>query len=63
MSEAYKMGVSYSKGTPNVQFGNDAYAKLTWKTRGGPERKHDVLMEFFINKVKCFCTLLMRIYK
>lgn len=50
MSEAYKMGVSYSKGSPNVQIGNQM--KLTWKTRGGYGRKHDVLMEIILNKVR-----------
>uniref|UniRef100_A0A182PNM0 Autophagy-related protein 2 n=1 Tax=Anopheles epiroticus TaxID=199890 RepID=A0A182PNM0_9DIPT len=55
MSEAYKSGVSYSKGSPSVSFGgaaNAALAKLTWKTRGGPDRKHDVTMEIHISKVQ-----------
>lgn len=51
MSDAYKMGVSYSKGSPNVvNLGNPL--KLTWKTRGGFGRKHDVLMEINLNKVR-----------
>jgi autophagy-related protein 2 len=50
MSEAYKMGVSYSKGSPSVQIGNSL--KLSWKTRGGYGRKHDVLMEIILNKVR-----------
>jgi autophagy-related protein 2 len=50
MSEAYKMGVSYSKGSPNIQIGNPL--KLTWKNRGGYGRKHDVLMEIILNKVR-----------
>lgn len=52
MSEAYKSGVSYSKGSPAVTFGPTPAHKLTWKSRGGLERKHDVMMEVQINKVK-----------
>lgn len=57
MSETYKMGVSYSKGSPNVTFGSgtktsSSHRKLTWKERGGANRRHDVLMEFYINKVR-----------
>ncbi|XP_065094861.1 autophagy-related protein 2 homolog A-like [Ochlerotatus camptorhynchus] len=52
MSEAYKSGVSYSKGSPSVTFGPTPAQKLTWKSRGGPERRHDVMMEVQINKVK-----------
>lgn len=56
MSEAYKMGVSYSKGSPSVSFGsgtsNGSHRKLTWKERGGANRRHDILMEFYINKVR-----------
>ncbi|XP_053671919.1 autophagy-related protein 2 homolog A [Anopheles nili] len=55
MSEAYKSGVSYSKGSPSVTFGGAAQAalaKLTWKTRGGPDRQHDVTMEIHISKVQ-----------
>ncbi|XP_029712827.1 autophagy-related protein 2 homolog A [Aedes albopictus] len=52
MSEAYKSGVSYSKGSPSVTFGPTPAQKLTWKTRGGPERRHDVMMEIQISKVK-----------
>ncbi|XP_037027616.1 autophagy-related protein 2 homolog B [Bradysia coprophila] len=57
MSEAYKMGVSYSKGSPSVSFcsgtsSSGSHRKLTWKERGGVNRRHDVLMEFYINKVR-----------
>ncbi|XP_058467736.1 autophagy-related protein 2 homolog A [Malaya genurostris] len=52
MSEAYKSGVSYSKGSPSVSFGPTLSQKLTWKSRGGPERRHDVMMEVQVNKVK-----------
>lgn len=52
MSEAYKSGVSYSKGSPSVTFGPIPAQKLTWKSRGGPERRHDVMMEIQISKVK-----------
>lgn len=52
MSEAYKMGVSYSKGSPSMTHGTSQWSKLTWRTRGGPGRKHNVLMEVMINKVR-----------
>lgn len=55
MSEAYKMGVSYSKGSPSVSFGSatsGSHRKLTWKERGGANRRHDILMEFYVNKVR-----------
>uniref|UniRef100_A0AAG5CVV1 Autophagy-related protein 2 n=1 Tax=Anopheles atroparvus TaxID=41427 RepID=A0AAG5CVV1_ANOAO len=55
MSEAYKSGVSYSKGSPSVSFGGGsaaALAKLTWKTRGGSDRQHDTTMEIHISKVQ-----------
>lgn len=54
MSEVYKMGVSYTKGSPSLTFGGNqhSHAKLTWKTRGGYGRKHDVLMEIHLNKVR-----------
>lgn len=56
MSEVYKMGVSYSKGSPNLTLGGSGSGssqnKLTWKTRGGYGRKHDVLMEIHLNKVR-----------
>ncbi|XP_058129577.1 autophagy-related protein 2 homolog A [Anopheles ziemanni] len=57
MSEAYKSGVSYSKGSPSVSFGGGsaaaaALAKLTWKTRGGTGRQHDTTMEIHISKVQ-----------
>lgn len=52
MSEAYKMGVSYSKGSPSVSFGSGSHRKLTWKERGGTNRRHDVLIEFYISKVR-----------
>lgn len=59
MSEVYKMGVSYTKGSPMLMLGggsgnnsNNNQPKLTWKTRGGYGRKHDVLMEIHLNKVR-----------
>lgn len=57
MSEVYKMGVSYSKGSPNLTLGGGGsgssnQSKLTWKSRGGYGRKHDVLMEIHLNKVR-----------
>lgn len=52
MSEVYKMGVSYTKGSPNLTLGGNSQPKLTWKTRGGYGRKHDLLMEIHLNKVR-----------
>lgn len=52
MSEVYKMGVSYTKGSPNLTLGGNSQNKLTWKTRGGYGRKHDMLMEIHLNKVR-----------
>lgn len=53
MSEVYKMGVSYTKGSPSLNIGgSSSHNKLTWKTRGGYGRKHDVLMEIHLNKVR-----------
>lgn len=53
MSDVYKMGVSYTKGSPNLTLGgSSSQPKLTWKTRGGYGRKHDVLMEIYLNKVR-----------
>ncbi|CRL03003.1 CLUMA_CG016444, isoform A [Clunio marinus] len=54
MSEVYKMGVSYTKGSPSLTLGGGGgnQTKLTWKTRGGYGRKHDILMEIHLNKVR-----------
>lgn len=52
MSEVYKMGVSYTKGSPSLTLGGNSQPKLTWKTRGGYGRKHDMLMEIHLNKVR-----------
>lgn len=56
MSEAYKMGVSYSKGSPSVSFASGTggpHRKMTsWKERGGANRRHDTLMELYVNKVR-----------
>lgn len=46
------MGVSYTKGSPNLTLGGSGQPKLTWKSRGGYGRKHDVLMEIHLNKVR-----------
>lgn len=50
MSEVYKTGVSYSKGSPSVNFGK--HESRSWKTRGGIERKHSVLIEIQVNKLR-----------
>lgn len=53
MSEVYKMGVSYTKGSPSLTVGGSgSQMKFTWKNRGGYGRKHDVLMEIHLNKVR-----------
>lgn len=52
MSKVYTSGVSYTKGQPGVTFNKKPMAKLSWKTRGGPWRKHDVLVEIQVNKVR-----------
>lgn len=55
MSDAYKMGVSYAKGSPSVHFGGNSSSnqnKQNWKTRGGIGRNHSFLMEFYLNKVR-----------
>lgn len=52
MSEVYKMGVSYSKGSPTLQMGGSNLPKLTWKSRGGFGRKHDILMEIHLYKAR-----------
>ncbi|CAO1344881.1 unnamed protein product [Diamesa serratosioi] len=52
MSEVYKMGVSYSKGSPSLQMGSSNLPRLTWRSRGGFGRKHDVLMEIHLYKAR-----------
>lgn len=52
MSEVYKMGVSYTKGSASLTMGANNQPKLTWRSRGGYGRKHDVLMEIHLNKVR-----------
>lgn len=53
MSEVYKMGVSYTKGSPNLTLGSGgSQPRLSWKNRGGYGRKHDVLMEIQLTKVR-----------
>lgn len=50
MSEAYKFGVSYSKGSPT--FKKKSRTKLTWRTKGGDHRDHDTLVELAVTKVR-----------
>lgn len=52
MSEAYKHGVSFSKNQNTVTFGKKPMEKVSWKTRGGKNRNHDVLIEIQLTKVK-----------
>lgn len=51
MSDAYKHGVSYSKGCNSV-FGAKKSKELPWKTIGGVHRNHDVLVEIQLTKVR-----------
>uniref|UniRef100_A0A7G3AGM6 Autophagy-related protein 2 n=1 Tax=Lutzomyia longipalpis TaxID=7200 RepID=A0A7G3AGM6_LUTLO len=55
MSDVYKYGVSYAAGAKNVADARrhqPTGGKLSWKTRGGINRRHDILMEFQLNKVR-----------
>lgn len=53
MSDAYKQGVSYSNGAPKRgMLSEKSGPTLTWKTSGGPDRRHDVLIEFQLNRVR-----------
>lgn len=55
MSDAYKTGVSYSKSQQSVQFGKKPITKMSWKTKGGCNRNHDVLVEIQLTKVRKVC--------
>lgn len=50
MSDTYRTGVSYSKGSPNVVIGNRP--RMSWKCRGGSKRRYDVLIEVQISKLR-----------
>ncbi|XP_059616173.1 autophagy-related protein 2 homolog B-like [Phlebotomus argentipes] len=57
MSDVYKFGVSYAAEGKTMTEGSfrrhhQPTGKLTWKTRGGPHRRHDILMEFQLHKVR-----------
>lgn len=55
MSDTYRMGVSYSKGSPNVVFGkspNTHGGRQGWKQRGGPFRRLDVLVQVNFTKLR-----------
>lgn len=56
MSDVYKFGVSYAAGAKVMADGNvrrhQPTGKLSWKTRGGAQRRHDILMEFQLHKVR-----------
>lgn len=51
MTGTYKCGVSYTKNE-SVTFGHSQRQSLPWKHRGGRARRHDIMMEIQINKVK-----------
>lgn len=53
MSDAFKEGVSYSKGTQNIQYGKKPKEKLSWRTAGGYQRNHEKLVEIQVAKVRC----------
>lgn len=50
MSDTYRSGVSYSKGSPNVVIGNKQ--RMSWKCRGGSKRRYDILIEVQISKLR-----------
>ncbi|GAB0095176.1 Autophagy-related protein 2 [Sergentomyia squamirostris] len=54
MSDVYKFGVSYAAGgkVDSQVRRQPGGVKLMWKTRGGPQRRHDILMEFQLHKVR-----------
>lgn len=55
MSDTYRHGVSYSKGSPNVVIGrqpNTAGRRQAWKQRGGPHRRYDILIEIQFTKLR-----------
>nr|XP_014094904.1 autophagy-related protein 2 homolog A [Bactrocera oleae] len=51
MSDAYKHGVSYSKGSNSV-CGAKKSKDLSWKTIGGVQRNYEVLVEIQLTKVR-----------
>ncbi|XP_055847231.1 autophagy-related protein 2 homolog A [Episyrphus balteatus] len=53
MSDAFKHGVSYSKGAENISYGKKPKEKLSWRTEGGPNRNHETLVEIQLSKVRC----------
>lgn len=55
MSDTYRHGVSYAKGSPNVVIGrppNTVGRRQAWKQRGGPHRRYDILIEIQITKMR-----------
>lgn len=55
MSDTYRHGVSYSKGSPNVVIGrppNTLGRRQAWKQRGGPHRRYDILIEIQFTKMR-----------
>lgn len=48
------MGVSYTKGSSSLHVAGSTPTggRLSWKSRGGHGRKHDVLLELHLNKVR-----------
>uniref|UniRef100_A0A6B2EBD1 Autophagy-related protein 2 n=1 Tax=Phlebotomus kandelakii TaxID=1109342 RepID=A0A6B2EBD1_9DIPT len=56
MSDVYKYGVSYAAGAKTMADGSarrhQPTGKLSWKMRGGAHRRHDILMEFQLHKVR-----------
>lgn len=52
MSNTYRMGVSYSKGSSSVIFGASGKRRQSWKESGGVNRKFDILMEIQVSKMR-----------
>lgn len=52
MSDAYRHGVSYANNQVRPAQGKKPKEKLTWKSNGGQERNHEVLVEIQLTKVR-----------
>lgn len=52
MSEAYRHGVAYVNNSNEIQFKKKPKDKLTWKSLGGKDRNHEVLVEVQLTKIR-----------
>lgn len=51
MSEAYRHGVSNASSQSKTQHAKKPKEKLTWKSKGGKNRNHEILVEIQLTKV------------